>query len=140
MNRETAERLIERERERQIDEEGWDEGHDDLHHGGEIFAAASAYFEAGLAPRDYKGRPIFMDKATGIRLHNPPQWPWDEGWWKPKTPLRDFVRAGALFLAEKDRLKRLQVHGAAVDPDTIDVNVELVITQLLALPAEGGAA
>ena len=40
----------------------------------------------------------------------PPTWPWDESWFKP-TPddrIRELVKAGALILAEIDRLQRLK--------------------------------
>jgi hypothetical protein len=33
-------------------------------------------------------------------------WPWDRKWWKPKDRRRDLVRAGALILAEIERLDR----------------------------------
>lgn len=32
--------------------------------------------------------------------------PWDEKWWKPKNPRRDLVKAGALILAEIERIDR----------------------------------
>lgn len=34
----------------------------------------------------------------------PSHWPWDEAWWKPKSPRRDLVRAAALIIAEIERL------------------------------------
>ena len=36
-------------------------------------------------------------------------WPhtWDASWWKPKDRRRDLVRAGALIIAEIERLDRL---------------------------------
>ncbi|MFO6370442.1 hypothetical protein ACLBWA_35920, partial [Pseudomonas aeruginosa] len=33
-------------------------------------------------------------------------WPWDEEWWKPKSARENLVRAGALVLAEIERLDR----------------------------------
>jgi hypothetical protein len=42
-------------------------------------------------------------------------WPWSKDWWKPKTPRRDLVRAGALSLAEIERLDRAALHQQA-DP------------------------
>ena len=35
-------------------------------------------------------------------------WPWDEVWWKPKSPLQDLVHAGALIAAEIDRLLKVE--------------------------------
>lgn len=37
----------------------------------------------------------------------PDSWPWAKKYWKPKTPLEDLVKAGALIAAEIDRLQRL---------------------------------
>lgn len=87
----TGAELIQKERERQITEEGWTPEHDDQHDLGQILAAAICYaHNAG----DYKMAP-------------PRQWPWDESWWKPtgKT-IRDLTKAGALIAAEIDRLLR----------------------------------
>ena len=42
----------------------------------------------------------------GDRKPVPVGFPWEPKWWKPKTPQRDLERAGALCLAELDRLKR----------------------------------
>ena len=36
-------------------------------------------------------------------------WPWDEEWWKPKSPLQDLVHAGALIAAEIDRLLKAEL-------------------------------
>ena len=33
-------------------------------------------------------------------------WPWDREWWKPTTQRRDLVKAGALILAEIERIDR----------------------------------
>ena len=33
-------------------------------------------------------------------------WPWAEHWWKPTTRRRNLVKAGALILAEIERLDR----------------------------------
>jgi hypothetical protein len=37
----------------------------------------------------------------------PQDWPWPTTWWKPHSPKRDLVRAGALIAAELDRYNRL---------------------------------
>ncbi len=34
-------------------------------------------------------------------------WPWDEQWWKPSTARRDLIKAGALILAEIERIDRV---------------------------------
>lgn len=86
------------ERLRQITGEGWDEAHDDEHANGEMAAAAAAY--ATNAVRAIKGQ-----TNAGVM---PGVWPksWDWEWWKPRTPRKDLVRAGALILAEIERLDR----------------------------------
>jgi hypothetical protein len=33
-------------------------------------------------------------------------WPWDASWWKPASNRRNLVKAGALILAEIERLDR----------------------------------
>lgn len=82
------------ERCRQISVEGWTPGHDDQHDEGELAAAATAYaFNAATAGRYYAHDPIWF-------------WPWGDGSWKPTTPRRDMVKAGALILAEIERMDR----------------------------------
>lgn len=82
------------ERWRQIDDEGLSWEHDDEHTVGELALAASCYAVSG------SGRGIGF-----IADHN---WPWDDKWWKPKSPREDLVRAGALILAEIERLDRAE--------------------------------
>lgn len=40
--------------------------------------------------------------------HGAYHWPWSREWWKPKNPRRDLVKAGALIVAEIERLDRLE--------------------------------
>lgn len=77
------------ERQRQIDVEGWTPEHDDEHELDEIGYAASCYANPDAVS------PIFPD-----------DWPWDDNYWKPKTYRENLVRAGALILAEIERLDR----------------------------------
>lgn len=82
------------ERERQQSVEGWTREHDDGHGAGELAAAAAAYaFSAATEGRHYAADPLGF-------------WPWDAAWWKPKGARRDLVRAGALIVAEIERLDR----------------------------------
>ncbi|MFD1330728.1 hypothetical protein ACFQ4O_01805 [Methylopila musalis] len=84
------------ERRRQVEAEGWTLEHDDAHDAGEMSAAGAAY-----AMSAYLGtttRYLALD-PTGF-------WPWDPSWWKPKSPREDLVRAGALILAEIERMDR----------------------------------
>lgn len=85
--------LIRRERERQIEVEGWSANHDLQHDCGELAVAAACYAvdhtDAKVTyPRD-------DPEGSG--------WPWGEEWWKPKDTIRNLVRAGALIAAEIDR-------------------------------------
>lgn len=93
------------ERLRQIEVEGWTPEHDDELHGkGGLAEAAAAYaLHAALtdAERAAKGRKL------------PKFWPWHDSWWKPKDRRRDLERAGALIVAEIERLDRLAAKGGA---------------------------
>ena len=105
--------LIAAERKRHIDEEGWTPKHDDEHKGGEMADAAACYADAAGA---------IIRGADPLELHNPakdyshyegmecgPVWPWDSSWLKLSSdPMRSLVKAGALIVAEIDRLLRAQ--------------------------------
>lgn len=80
------------ERQRQQSVEGWTPEHDDEHSGGEIaFAAASYTLHA-------HGKPIAPDI--------PFFWPWEPKGFKQQGARRDLVKAGALILAEIERIDR----------------------------------
>lgn len=87
--------LIAAERRRQIEVEGWSPEHDDVHSDGSLVMAAVCY-----AWWDHFELPDDGEKRV------PANWPWAASWWKPSTPLRDLVKAGALIAAEIDRLRR----------------------------------
>lgn len=92
------------ERRRQIEAESWSPDHDDRHTRGELARAASCYAVVGGmgdSTRDHyrPGHPP-RSCATGQG------WPWDAEWWKPKDRRRDLIRAGALIVAEIERLDR----------------------------------
>lgn len=87
------------ERRRPIEVEGWTPGHDNEHDDGEMAMAAACY--AGFGAR-YPNRPPEFLWSTVLRF----LWPWSEDWWKPKNRRRDLIRAGALIVAEIDRLDR----------------------------------
>jgi hypothetical protein len=86
---------INAERTRQISAEGWTPEHDDQHGNGELAHAAACY-AAGFLPSDIK---------DGTNLV-PWIWPWDRKWWKPTNPRRCLIKAGALIIAEIERLDR----------------------------------
>lgn len=86
------------ERRRQIEQEGWTPEHDDEHARGELSYAAAAYavevghLLSGMLP-DASREPPFC-------------WPWDKKWWKSRSVRQNLVKAGALVLAEIERLDR----------------------------------
>ena len=88
------------ERLRQVDDEGWSPEHDDQHTFGELANAAGCYaWIAGLS-----------DELRLILDAPPPIWPsnWGSDWWKPTDRRRDLVKAGALILAEIERIDRAE--------------------------------
>lgn len=86
------------ERQRQISIEGWTSKHDDQHDCHEMAEAAACYAYPELIT------------VVGMRA-----WPWNPEWWKPKDRRSNLIRAGALLLAEIERLDRaiLAATGAA---------------------------
>lgn len=94
-----AERDVLAERRRQISELGRDEGHDVMQNKpGDLSRAAASYaLNAGQALD-------LADKTTPSTDTPPAFWPWAPQWWNPKTAREDLVRAGALILAEIDRM------------------------------------
>lgn len=98
----TAARDVLAERRRQIEVEGWTPEHDDEHNRAELACAAACYALSGtpvdeslyIHGRWKDVRDLFWPKTWGI------------GWWKPTNRRRDLVKAGALILAEIERLDR----------------------------------
>jgi hypothetical protein len=100
------------ERERQISEEGWSPAHDDQHDNGEMACAAACYAWSGAGAHAFR-RLYSMETRWFTPDSILAVWPWSEEWWKPKDPLRDLERGGALTAAEIDRLWRLAKHGGS---------------------------
>jgi hypothetical protein len=95
----TAIELIADERQRQIEKEGWTTEHDEEHDMDQMARAAAIY-----AMPEWK-RDLHPFENT------PKEWPWSDEWWKP-TPddrIRELVKAGALIVAEIERLQRLKL-------------------------------
>ena len=89
--------LIAAERARQISQEGWTPEHDDKYVTGQLASAAESYV----------GYVAMVQMGQDDGEEGPPfTWPWDDEWWKPTTPLRNLVKAGALIVAEIERLQR----------------------------------
>ena len=91
---EDAARDVLAERQRQISGEGWTPEHDDKHSKGEMAEAAACYAASASVPKSFK------------QLQCPGYWPWAFQWWKPSDARRDLVKAGALILAELERIDR----------------------------------
>lgn len=87
------------ERLRQQDAEGWTPEHDDMHKGGQLALAAACYTLASH-------RLTSHGEVPGI-------WPWAPSFWKPTYGRRDLVKAGALILAEIERMDRSGQKGGA---------------------------
>lgn len=85
---------IELERARQQLVEGWTCEHDDAHDGGEMAIAAACYAAHHDGDED-------TPRWSLLRW-----WPWDAKWFKPTDRRRDLVKAGALIVAEIERLDR----------------------------------
>lgn len=102
-----AEQDVLAERRRQVETEGFDASHDDAATRGQIARAAGCYaLHAGGVGTDW---------PKGIRNGSALFWPWDEKWWRPRSARENLVRAGALVLAEIDRLDRIATleHGSS---------------------------
>ena len=89
---------IHKERQRQVEAKGWDTKHDDRHIDGQLAIAASCYADPDPEMT------CATEDGTGVEY--PDRWAWDASDWKPKSRRRDLIRAGALIVAEIDRLDR----------------------------------
>ncbi len=88
-----AARDVMAERQRQVQVEGRTPQSDDAYVGKQLADAATAYAAS----------------AAGWVNLPATTWPWDRSWFKPRTPREDLVRAGALILAEIERLDRAAI-------------------------------
>ena len=89
-------RMILDERSRQIHIEGFSPSMDCTYPQGRLAAAGKSYELAHNA-----AEPL------------PRDWPFHHLWWKPSNnPIRNFVRAGALYIAEADRAMALDPAGS----------------------------
>lgn len=90
------------ERRRQVEAEGRTPELDDQYAGGELARAGGLYASnAGVAMH-------FGTTDTTICDEAPDGWPWEPDWWKPANARRDLVKAGALILAEIERIDRAE--------------------------------
>ncbi|WP_284459713.1 hypothetical protein [Cupriavidus campinensis] len=103
----SAARDVLAERQRQIGAEGWTPEHDDEHIPGTLSQAAGCYIE-------WNGYEQSVVPEGAIPIN----WPWAADWWKPKDERRNLVRAGALILAEIERLDRAARNSSACAENT----------------------
>lgn len=88
-----AARDVMAERRRQVEKEGYSPAHDDEHSFGDLARAAAAYAVQSPLARELECPP-------------PSWWPWDREDWKPTSRRCMLVKAGALILAELERIDR----------------------------------
>lgn len=100
--------IVMAERKRCIQMEGFDATRDDGYTNGELARAAQCYEREPadrkmrrMTPEEYKAPDNYNDS-----IEVPESWPWSPSWWKTGDRVRDLAKAGALYLAEADRLKR----------------------------------
>jgi hypothetical protein len=101
--------LIAEERQRQIEVEGYTAQHDAQHSVYDFANAAESYVESAKLLKYSKE----IDHSTHWHESNEPfywkeikdHFPWDKKYFKPTTPLRDLIKAGALIAAAIDRLQ-----------------------------------
>lgn len=120
--------IVRDERERQINREGWTTAHDDSHVDGELIAAANCYVTAPEG-REMVDAVIQINTARGCadpdqfcdrKVKIPKDWPWSGEWWKPSEDrIRDLAKAGALYLAEADRLRRADKSDEAAEVEKL---------------------
>jgi hypothetical protein len=97
--------LIAKERQRQIEKEGFTAEYDDRWKKSELAYAAATYAITD-GDRHYR---ILMPKDENWKGLGDVLWQWEKKWFKP-TPadrIKELVKAGALIAAEIDRLQRL---------------------------------
>lgn len=112
------------ERRRQISAEGWTPDHDDEHADGDLAMAAACYalpeIHREVFPRK-DARNVGRSADEPIVVYDdvlcPMLWPWHGAGWKPKDRRGDLVKAGALILAEIERLDRMLPNAKVSGPD-----------------------
>lgn len=113
MNNAAQDVLAERERQKAV--EGWTPEHDDEHADGSLAIVAACY----AAPMAKHTKSDIADVSGGRgetpvwamrKFKVPKLWPasWHASWWKPKDYRSNLVRAGALILAEIERIDRAE--------------------------------
>lgn len=99
----TAVEMIAEKHRTNREHKGYTPEHDDKHKHGEMIEAAGCYLDIALV-QDHIG-------VSPEHFEVPPLWPFEDRTWKPSTdPIRNLVHAGALIVAEIERLQRKSGH------------------------------
>lgn len=98
------------ERHRQIEIEGWSAEHDDAHTDGSLATAAAVY-----ALHPFRCHFVVEQRGRSRGLSLADFWPWEIKWLKPKTRRENLIKAGALIVAEIERLDRSPSPGRGGD-------------------------
>lgn len=105
----TGVELIAEERRRQVEKEGYTAEHDANHGIRDFTSAAKSYLSSAslsiLSNKYPKDDSWHQYNEPCYRRHIRLGYPWGENSFKPTTPLRDLVKAGALIAAAIDRLQ-----------------------------------
>lgn len=101
----------------------WD---DDMNDDGEL-ARAAAVYAYGATYSDYSRKSMLQQAHAGRTTRIFEMWPpsWDFDHYKPTTPRRDLVKAGALILAEIERLDRADAKQAKAIDEYLEASVRL---------------
>ncbi len=101
------------ERVRQIEEEEYDHSKDDRHTMGQLARGAASYAIAA-------GSNFVEDRhwAKELLMQAVRLWPWHRKTWKSTNPRDDLIKAGAMIVAEIERLDRI-VDNTAVLPTIV---------------------
>lgn len=91
---------IDAERTRQIYEEKWTNTHDNTHRKGELAGAAACYALKSCHPSNDNVREAIRRAIADI-------WPFSQHWYKPTDRRQNLVKAGALIVAEIERIDRI---------------------------------
>lgn len=102
---------IAQERLRQINNEGWSAEHDDAHTDGSLATAAAVY-----ALHPFGWHFVVQERSKTRLLSLVDFWPWDIKWFKPEDDRRNLVKAGALIVAEIERIDRVSAPPPADRP------------------------
>ncbi|MBO6893413.1 MAG: hypothetical protein JJ866_15830 [Roseibium sp.] len=105
------------ERARQITDECFTPEGDDAHVSGELALAAAAYLLKGTRAERTKSVCLRQRGGGQETFDVPEPWPhgWDPRWFRPGDRRRNLVKAGALIIAEIERLDRATAVTKPVD-------------------------